>query len=157
MSKIITINQAAKLSTKFKQSGKTIVLVGGCFDLLHKGHIYFLEKSKQKGDLLFVLLESDVNIRKRKGENRPINPQNIRSIVLSARPYVDYIIPLQDVTNDKDYDKLIVQIKPDIITMTEGDKNLSQRTKQCEKFGVKLELIDKMEGVSTSNLIENKI
>ena len=157
MSKIITINQAAKLSTKFKQSGKTIVLVGGCFDLLHKGHIYFLEKSKQKGDLLFVLLESDVNIRKRKGENRPINPQNTRSIVLSARPYVDYIIPLQDVTNDKDYDKLIVQIKPDIITMTKGDKNLSQRTKQCEKFGVKLELIDKMEGVSTSNLIENKI
>ena len=156
MSKIITINQAAKLSTKFKQSGKSIVLVGGCFDILHPGHTLFLEKASQYGDLLFVLLESDENIKRRKGMGRPINSQKNRAIVLSVLGSVDFVVLLEGVTKNQDYDKLIVQIKPDIIGLTRGDENIPQREKQCRLVGAKLEVIDRIEGVSTSGLILKK-
>ena len=156
MGKIININDAAKLSKQLKQGGKTIVLSGGCFDILHTGHIAFLDAAKKQGDLLFVLLESDENVRNKKGEGRPVNPQEDRSIVLSALPSVDYIIPLRGMTKNEEYDKLIVQIKPDIIGLTRGDENIPQREKQCRLVGAKLEVIDRIEGVSTSGLILKK-
>ena len=157
MNKVINVNQAIEIVQEIRIQNKKIVLVGGCFDILHPGHIYFLKKSKELGDLLFVLLESDENIKRRKGTGRPINSQNNRSIVLSSQSFVDYVIPLEGVTKDQDYDKLIVQIKPNVIVITKGDKNLSQRKRQCEIFGVRLELIEKLEGFSTSGLIEGRI
>lgn len=154
MNKILSINQAAKLSKEFKQSGKSIVLVGGCFDILHTGHILFLEAAKKEGDLLFLLLESDKNIEKKKGKGRPINSQKHRSLVLSAISYVDYIIPLKGVTNSQEYDKLMVQINPDIVAMTKGDPGLEQRERQVKITGAKIKLvIDNIKGKSTTDLI----
>ena len=74
---------------------KNIVLVGGCFDIVHLGHLIFLEKAKAKGDILIVLLESDENIRKNKGQNRPINNQEDRALFLSKLKMVDKLDILQ--------------------------------------------------------------
>ncbi len=154
MGKIININDAAKISKQLKQQGKTIVLAGGCFDLIHSGHISFLDAAKKQGDLLFVLLESDENVRKIKGQRRPLNSQKNRSIVLSVLPSVDYIIPLKGVTKNNEYDKLIVQIKPDVIAMTKGEPGLKQRKRQASMVGAKVKLvIARVKEKSTTGLI----
>lgn len=155
MKKIISIKDAAQISKESKVLGKKIVLTGGCFDILHAGHIKFLDEAKKSADLLILLLESDENIKKNKGKGRPVNSQKNRSIVLSAITSVDYILPLEGVTKDQDYDKLIVQIRPDYIALTLGDVNKLQRQKQCEKVGAKLVEVERVKGVSSSNYINN--
>lgn len=154
MNKILTIDQAVRLSTQLKQEGKTIILAGGCFDILHSGHISFLDAAKKQGDLLFILLESDDNVRKIKGQGRPVNSQKNRSIVLSVLPSVDYIVPLKGMTKNDEYDKLIVQIKPDVIAMTKGEPGLKQRERQALLVGAKVKLvIARVKGKSTTGLI----
>ena len=154
MNKILTVEQAAKLSTKLKQSGKSIVLAGGVFDILHSGHISFLDAARKQGDLLFILLESDENVRNKKGEGRPLNPQEDRSIVLSVLSSVDYIIPLRGMTKNDEYDKLILQIRPDVIAMTKNEPGFEQRKKQASMVGAKVKLvIDRVKEKSTTGLI----
>lgn len=154
MNKIISINDATKISKQLKQRGKTIVLAGGCFDILHIGHILFLQAAKKQGDALFLLLESDKNISKIKGRGRPLNSQKNRAIVLSELESVDYAVPLKGVTKDEEYDRLMGKIKPDIVAMTKGDPQIDKRSAQCKKVGAKLKLvIDKIENNSTSALI----
>ena len=155
MNKIISTEQVQKTAQKLQRENKKIALAGGCFDVLHAGHIKYLNDAKKKSDILFVLLESDESISKLKGGNRPLNNQKNRSIVLSALSSVDYIIPLMGVTNEKEYDKLIVQIKPAYIVITAGDKNTSQRLDQCKMIDAKLVEIEKLENFSSSNYIES--
>jgi D-beta-D-heptose 7-phosphate kinase/D-beta-D-heptose 1-phosphate adenosyltransferase len=153
--KTISVDEAVQISKELKAKKKRIILVGGCFDILHAGHIKFLNEARKSADFLFLLLESYENIKKFKGDKRPINSQKNRSIVLSALSSVDYIISLESVTKDKDYDKLIVQILPDYIALTIGDKNKKQRLKQCELVGAKLIEIEYVEGISTTTLVNN--
>lgn len=156
MNKIINVNDVTKISKQLRQEGKRIVLAGGCFDILHKGHLLFLEAAKKHGDILFILLESDENVKKIKGEGRPINSQDNRSIVISRIPYVDYVIPLRGVTKNKDYDKLIVQIKPDIIAMTWGEPGYEQRKKQAKLVNAKVKLvIERIGKLSSTDFIKN--
>lgn len=155
MKKIISTDTAYKISKESKSKDKKIILVGGCFDILHNGHIKFLNESKKHADLLFLLLESDENIKRFKGESRPINTQKERAFILSALTSVDYIIALSGVTKNEDYDKLIVQIQPDYIALTKGDKNKSKRELQCKLVKAELVEIDKVEGLSSTNYIKN--
>ena len=154
MNKIITIDKVAQISEKLHKQNKKIILTGGCFDILHAGHIKFLNEAKNKADALFLLLESDESIKKIKGDKRPINTQKNRSIVLSALSAVDYIIPLQGVTKGKVYDKLIVQIKPAFIAITIGDENIEKREKQCKLVNAQLVKIKNFDGLSSSTYIE---
>jgi rfaE bifunctional protein nucleotidyltransferase chain/domain len=151
--KIISIQNAAQISKSLKKRGEKNVLVGGCFDVLHVGHIKFLADAKKSSDKLFLLLESDENIRKLKGVGRPINSQKKRGIVLSSLTTVDYLIPLRGVTKNEEYDKLIVQIQPDYIAITKGDKNISRRLEQCNLVGAKLIEIEKVDGNSSTDFI----
>ena len=158
MNKIIGINDAIKVSKQLKQSGKSIVLAGGCFDILHIGHIVFIQEAKKRGDVLFLLLESDASVKKRKGKERPLNPQRMRADALSSLNTVDFIIPLDKVTKDDQYDRIIVQIKPDVIAQTEGDPNSAQRLKQCKMVDAKLAIVTKIVGdMSTTKLLKRKI
>ncbi len=155
MKKIISINDATKISKQLKLSGKTIVLVGGCFDILHVGHILFLKAAKKQGDILFLLLESDENIRKRKGKKRPLNTQRNRAVILSALEAVDYIVPLVGMTKNEEYDRLMIQIKPDVVAMTAGDSEIERRANQCKAVGAKLKLVIKeVDKTSTTDLID---
>lgn len=154
MNKIISIKEVNSTAKKLHKSNKSIALAGGCFDILHAGHIKYLKEAKKSADVLFVLLESDENIKKLKGEKRPANNQKNRSIVLSALSSVDYVIPLKGVTNGNEYDKLIVQIKPAYIIITAGDKNIEKRQEQCKMVDAKLVVVDKLENFSSSNYLK---
>ncbi len=155
MNKILTIDHAAKLSKKLKKENKTIVLAGGCFDILHYGHIVFLKEAKKRGNTLFVLLESDESVKKRKGEKRPINSQISRAGTLSKLGLVDYIVMLSGVTKDEEYDRIMFQIKPAVVAQTAGDPNSAQRKKQCEMVGAKLISVTKsVKGASTTKILE---
>ncbi len=152
--KIIELSDISETVLRLKEENKKIVLVGGCFDIIHPGHILFLEAAKREGDALILLLESDESIKKRKGNGRPINSQKNRQIVVSAISDVDYIIPLVGVTTDEEYDRIMIQIRPEVIAITEGDSQTNKRQKQCESIGSELKVvIKKIDNRSTTALI----
>lgn len=128
------------------------ILVGGCFDLIHIGHIYFLEKTKNLGGRLVVLLESDETIKKFKGDQRPIHSQAERKKMLLATKFVDEVISLPPLKTDKDYVDIIQKIHPDIIALTEGDPILDKKQKQADSIGAQLVIIPKIHTPSTSQL-----
>lgn len=153
MDKIISVKGTVSLSKKLKAQGKTIVLAGGCFDILHIGHILFLGEAKKQADVLFVLLESDETIQKIKGRGRPINSQQDRATLLLALALVDYVVVLPSLKSDKDYDQLIFKIKPTIIATTKNDPNKIHKIRQAKLSGAKIvEVIDRISNQSTSKL-----
>lgn len=133
MKKILNIKQAFEIAKSIKGSGKTLVVAGGCFDILHPGHIKFLKLAKREGDFLFVLLESDENVRKIKGKSRPLNRERERAAILSSLPIVDYVVLLPVLTKNFDYDVIIKALKPDVLATTvgeEGNYHLKRQAKQ---------------------------
>lgn len=131
---------------------KKTVLVGGCFDVLHFGHIMFLAQAKKLGDILIVLLESDEKVRAMKGDKRPIHTQKQRKAMLDALLCVDEVVVLPSVTTDTYYKKLINRMKPSIVAATEGDPILDKKRKQAEAIGAQLVVIPKVHTPSTSQL-----
>ena len=115
---------------------KYLVLVGGCFDVLHPGHIIFLEKARKAGDKLVVLLESDQKIRKLKGEGRPVHTQKERAKILSALESVDSVVCLPYMEDDFEYDEIILKNNPDIIAATRGDESIEHKKRAAKKAGV---------------------
>jgi D-beta-D-heptose 7-phosphate kinase/D-beta-D-heptose 1-phosphate adenosyltransferase len=110
-SRIKTHTQIEHLVQNLKERGKRIVFTNGCFDLLHVGHVRYLEEAKSFGDVLILGLNSDASVRVLKGENRPINTENDRAYVLAALESVDYVVIFDD---DTPYE-LIKRVKPDIL------------------------------------------
>lgn len=154
MNKIITLEQLEELSQKLKQENKSIVLAGGCFDILHLGHISFLEKAKQTGDTLILLLESDETIRKIKGTTRPIHTQKERAFMLSHIDLVDYIVLLSPHMTNEEYDRVVTTIKPAIIAATTGDKMEVHKKRQAERSGAQFMFVNKpIPNLSTSSII----
>lgn len=153
MNRIINTEKAIKISKKLKREGKKLVLAGGCFDILHVGHIKFLTAAKKKGDILFILLESDKNVEKFKGKNRPINNQAERAMVLSSLRFVDYVIILGEMKTNSDYDKLIVNLKPDIIATTKKSQQIIHNARQAKLIDAELALvINRISNKSTTRL-----
>lgn len=153
MSKIISIKKAVKISKKIHSQEKILVLAGGCFDILHSGHIKFLKQAKKQGNYLFILLESDKSVKKLKGKNRPINSLADRAEILSAVNFVDYIIPLENVMQNTDYDKLIINLKPDVLAVTKNDPQITHNRRQAKKIGAKVvEVIARIENKSSTSL-----
>ena len=128
------------------------VLVGGCFDLLHFGHIHFLKLAKQQGDYLIIALESDESVRRMKGDNRPIHTQAQRKKMLEALQFVDEVRNLPTMKTDEDYNNLVLEIKPAVIAITEGDTILEKKQKQADSVGAELIIIPKIHTPSTSQL-----
>lgn len=156
MAEIVSINIIGNLSDKFKKQGKTVVLAGGCFDLLHPGHVIFLEKAKKAGDVLIVLLESDEKIKAIKGMKRPVLTQAERARALSVLVPVDYIIKLPYLKDDSEYDELVAKIMPDIIATTSNNENVHHFRRTAKLTGAKLKFVTKLiGGHSTSFLIDS--
>lgn len=134
---------------------KSKVLVGGCFDILHIGHLDFLEAAKAAGDILIVLVESDQKIATLKGHHRPINSQADRARLLRALKMVNQVILLPSNMTDSDYDKLISEIKPDILATTSPDPGLHHKQRIAKLVKAKLKIVNKLiKGYSTGQLIE---
>ena len=153
MDRVIKTKEAIKISKKLRDRKKSIVLVGGCFDILHIGHVKFLENARKLGDVLLVLLESDESVSRLKGKDRPINNQIERAQVLSSLSIVGYVVLLPQMKTDRDYDKLITQIKPDFIGATQDDPNISHKIRQAKMIDAKVKIVTKrIESKSTTKL-----
>ncbi len=103
--KIKNLSEALELRQQWKQQNKRVVFTNGCFDILHLGHVDYLEKAKNTGDFLVVGLNTDASVRKLKGPSRPINNEYARARVLASLGFVDLVIlfgedtPLALITN----------------------------------------------------------
>jgi len=150
MARIVNLQELKKfLSRKGKDR---IVLTGGCFDILHVGHVRFLSEAKKLGDYLVVLLESDKNVKKLKGESRPVFIQKERAEMLSALGSVDLVMLLPAMGNDSDYLNLIRIINPDIIVVTENDPLIEKKRGQAKQIGGELKVISFIKTFSSSKL-----
>lgn len=109
-SKVQSLADLKKLIKKDRQQGKKIIFANGCFDILHVGHVRYLNEAKALGDVLVVGLNSDSSVRKLKGDGRPILDEQARSIILSALESVDHIIIFDDDT----VDRLLIELKPNL-------------------------------------------
>ena len=109
---IKTMLEIEQLSNDLKNRGKKIVFTNGCFDLLHSGHVQYLESSKNYGDILILGLNSDRSVKSLKGKNRPVNSENDRAYLFAALEVVDYVVIFDE---DTPYD-LISRIKPNVLT-----------------------------------------
>jgi len=148
---IVDINQVEQL-----KNCKEIVLVGGCFDILHLGHVTFLEEAKKLGKNLVILLESDETIKRLKGENRPINRQIDRAEMLTKLKTVDYVVMLPELKSNQDYIDLIKKISPKIIAISGGDEKIELKKQEAEMVGAKLvEVTKRIPQYSTSQMIKS--
>jgi rfaE bifunctional protein nucleotidyltransferase chain/domain len=111
MNGIKTREELKTLRKKFKEDGKKVVFTNGVFDIIHSGHIDYLTKAKALGDILFVGLNSDVSVKKIKGEKRPILNETERALILSNLKPVDYVTLFDEETPAK----LIKELIPDVL------------------------------------------
>ena len=149
--KFLTSKQLPLVVSRLKANNKKIVFTNGCFDLLHIGHIFLLQKAKSFGDVLIVGLNSDESIRNLKGDKRPLISEKERALVLSALNCVDYIVIFSEETPLE----LINEIKPDVLVKG-GDYKRHEVVghKEVESYGGRVELIPFFQGTSTTGLIE---
>lgn len=151
MQKILSTDELHKI----KKVGKTVI-IGGCFDILHAGHIEFIKHAKELGDNLIILLESDEKVRKTKGKERPVNKQLVRAKILSTLKDVDYIVCLPYFKSNDEYEKLVIRIQPDIIALTKGTRIYAWEKEFSDRTGAKMiEVMAKKKTYSTTNLLNN--
>lgn len=148
---LIGRDKVKNLVEELHQKGKTVVTTNGCFDILHVGHVRYLEKTKSFADVLIVLLNSDKSVRSIKGSSRPINPEQDRAEILSALRCVDYVV-LFDEDSPKD---IIDEMKPDVYTKG-ADYTLETLPERdvMLKNNIKVEFIEFVDGKSTTKIIE---
>jgi len=108
---IIPRHELASLIDQLRAEGKRIVFTNGCFDILHRGHVEYLAAARQLGDVLIVGLNSDASIRRLKGPDRPINPQDDRAAVLDGLRSVDIVTIFEEDTPAQ----LIAIVEPDVL------------------------------------------
>lgn len=132
---------------------KKSVLVGGCFDLLHYGHYTFLKHAKEAGEILIIALESDEFITRRKNR-QPVHTQRQRAEILAALELVDYVIELPLLTDGAQYGKLVSDVQPTLIAVTEGDPHLEKKQEHARQYGIDVrEVSPHVSNFSTSGII----
>ena len=136
-----------------RKGGQKIVFTNGCFDILHAGHVTYLEAAKAQGDVLVLGLNTDESVRRLKGPERPINNELDRAKVVGALKAVDYVVLFGEQTAEA----VIAEVKPDVYVKG-GDYTLDTlpEAKIVQSYGGRVAFIDMVEGRSTTNII-NKI
>ncbi|HLC65525.1 MAG TPA: adenylyltransferase/cytidyltransferase family protein [Candidatus Nanoarchaeia archaeon] len=147
--KIKNRNEIAEVAERLRKEGKKIVTCNGAFDILHLGHIKFLEEAKAQGDVLIVGLNSDSSIKQYKGKDRPVNDQYCRSNLIAALEMVDYVT----IFEEADPRALLEAIKPDVHCngIEYGENCIEAET--VRKYGGKIHLIKNYKGISTTKII----
>lgn len=148
---VVTEEQLQLLITDAKAHNETVVMTNGCFDILHAGHVHYLNQAKALGHRLIVAVNSDDSVKKLKGHQRPINTLENRMAVLSALSAVDWVVPFSEETPER----LISTMLPDILVKG-GDykpEDIAGAKAVLENNG-KVEILDFVDGVSTSMTIE---
>ncbi|HIP13352.1 MAG TPA: D-glycero-beta-D-manno-heptose-7-phosphate kinase [Arcobacter sp.] len=146
-SHIKTFEEIEKTVQRLRDKGSKIVFTNGCFDILHRGHVSYLDVAKSFGDVLILGLNSDESVKRLKGENRPINNQEDRGYILAALESVDYVVNFSE---DTPYD-LISLIKPDVLVKGADYEGCDVVGSDIAK---ELKLVTFIDGKSTTKTIE---
>lgn len=143
----------AKFCEILRKGGQKVVFTNGCFDILHAGHVTYLEAAKAQGDVLVLGLNTDASVRRLKGPERPINSELDRAKVVGGLKAVDYVVFFGEQTAEA----VIAEVKPDVYVKG-GDYTLDTlpEAKIVQSYGGKVAFIEMVEGRSTTNII-NKI
>ena len=148
----LSITSLEKSCREIRLKNKKIIFTNGCFDIIHPGHIHILSKAKSLGDILVVGLNSDLSVKKLKGDKRPLVSEDDRSRVLLSLRFVDYVIIFNELTPLK----VIEKIKPDFLVKG-GDYNENDIVGSdfVKAYGGQVEIIKFLDGYSSSNYIDN--
>ncbi len=153
MGQVLRKENVAGFVRNLQKSGKTVVATNGCFDILHVGHVRYLQKTKSFADYSIVLLNSDKSVKSIKGPSRPINNQDDRAEILCALSCVDYVVMF----DENSPGALLDEIKPDVYT--KGADYTMETLPEADimrKNNTRVEFIEFVQGKSTTNTI-NKI
>jgi D-beta-D-heptose 7-phosphate kinase/D-beta-D-heptose 1-phosphate adenosyltransferase len=150
MEKIKTLDEIVLIRQRLRSEGKKLVFTNGCFDILHAGHVRYLNEARALGDALVLGLNSDESVRVLKGEGRPIVPEDERAEVLAALACIDFIFVFDDLTPQRVIDAIV----PDILVKG-ADWGISEIVgrETVEKAGGSVRNIPLVEGTSTTNII----
>ena len=151
MGRLVSQKEIIEIVRKGQAEGTTFAATKGCFDILHVGHVRYLQKTKALADYSIVMLNSDKSVKMIKGEDRPINNEQDRAELLSALSCVDYVVLFEE----KSPAALLEAIKPDIYT--KGADYTLETLPEREiviKNNIKVEFIDFVAGKSTTNVIK---
>ena len=151
MAKRHSLKEAAELAKESRKQGKSLVLANGCFDLLHVGHVKYLQQARALGDLLVLGLNSDASIRRLKGEKRPLLDEAERAQILAALDCIDYLTIF-----DEDTPLELLQVLRPTILVKGGDYAPDEVVGKelVESYGGRVELIQFVDGKSTTSIID---
>lgn len=152
-SKIYRIQELTRLRDAWRKEGRTVVFTNGCFDILHAGHIKYLEEAARKGDILIIAANDDASVTRLKGEDRPINTLESRMYLLASLRCVDAVCSFDTDTPLE----VIKTLQPDVLVKG-GDYKPEDivGTEEVYSWGGKVEVIPFVEGYSTTK-IESRI
>jgi rfaE bifunctional protein nucleotidyltransferase chain/domain len=149
---VLDLEDAAEVAAELRSAGRIVVFTNGCFDLLHGGHVDYLQRARALGDFLVVGLNGDGSVRQLKGSDRPIVPESDRAQVLAALRAVDAVVIFPDLTADS----LVAAIRPDVYVKG-GDWGTGQRTppevEVVQSYGGSVVYLPYLPGRSTSEII----
>lgn len=145
-----TIEEGAALATGLREQGRRIVFTNGVFDILHPGHLRYLQHARSLGDALIVGLNADASVRRNKGPQRPINPQDERAEILEALACVDAVVLFEEDTPDR----IIKAIQPDILVKgADWGENAIVGRDTVEARGGEVVRVPIEQGFSTTEII----
>jgi len=150
---LLTVEKVREKIIELKRKGKRVVFTNGVFDILHIGHLTYLEEARNLGDVLVVGINSNSSVKVNKGDKRPINDEKNRAFVLLGTKFVDFAV----IFDEKTPEKLLDILKPDI-HVKGGDyrKEDLPETKTVEKNGGEVKILSFVDNISTTDII-NKI
>ncbi|MFN8256627.1 MAG: D-glycero-beta-D-manno-heptose 1-phosphate adenylyltransferase [Bacteroidales bacterium] len=149
--RIVTKEQLLPILHVLKFKGKKIVFSNGCFDILHRGHIEYLAKAASLGDCLIIGLNTDASVKRLKGNNRPVQDEVSRALVMASLRFVDYVVLFDE---DTPYE-LIRFIQPDILVKgSDYKEDEIVGADIVKKNGGHVTTISLVEGYSTTNIIK---
>jgi rfaE bifunctional protein nucleotidyltransferase chain/domain len=150
--KVLTLGQAARWAASARRRGQRVVATNGCFDLLHFGHVSYLQRARKLGDLLVVGLNGDRSVRELKGPGRPLVPQQQRAAILAALACVDAVV----IFPEKRAHRFLATVRPDVYVKG-GDyrpETLDSRERAVlTAVGAKVRILPFVKGFSTTRLI----
>jgi D-beta-D-heptose 7-phosphate kinase/D-beta-D-heptose 1-phosphate adenosyltransferase len=148
--KIVSKADLCQVRERLRTEGKTVSFTNGCFDILHSGHVTYLNFAREQGDVLVLGMNSDASVRRNKGDDRPINCEQDRATVLAALECIDYVV----LFDEDEPLNLIEALVPDVLVKGEDWAHYVSGREAVEAAGGKVVLAKMVEGRSTTGTIE---
>jgi len=150
--KIKSLRRLKQIVAESKQRGERIVLANGCFDLIHAGHIRYLQAAKRMGHRLIVAINSDRSVKEIKGVGRPLLPAKERAFILASFWFVDYVT----IFNEKRVDKVLETLQPDIhVKGSDYRLETVPERETAKRLGIKVAIVGGPKIRSTSTVIQD--